>query len=351
VYQVHEFAELAGVTVKALHHYDRIGLLKPRRSSNGYRLYEERDLERLEQIVALRYLGVPLKEVKTLLERDAIRLPAALRAQRVVLERKRLLLDGTIEAIGKAERLLEEGKPAAPEVFRQIIQAIHMQTETQDASDFMQNYYRAEGWARFRALHRDWPSHDWDDLFREIQGSLDEDPAGPRAQEFASRWRLLRVRDSAGDAGIHSGLLRAWHDRQFWPEEMHRRFADFQFDRISDFIRKSFAATRHREFGDIVWLEDFEGFPPEERERLGLVDLYFKLDDAVRTNPREAQSRSLVARWMELVESRTGGAQGNYGDMEGFLRWRQTWPAKIESRLTAIQFEAILAFIVKSLQC
>ena len=50
-YRIHEFAELAGVTVKALHHYDRLGLLKPRRTDSGYRLYDERDLERLEQIV------------------------------------------------------------------------------------------------------------------------------------------------------------------------------------------------------------------------------------------------------------------------------------------------------------
>ena len=55
--QVHQFAELAGVTVKALHHYDRLGLLKPRRTDSGYRLYTERDLERLEQIVALKFLG------------------------------------------------------------------------------------------------------------------------------------------------------------------------------------------------------------------------------------------------------------------------------------------------------
>ena len=46
-YRIQEFAELTGVTVKALHHYDRLGLLKPQRALSGYRLYVERDLERL----------------------------------------------------------------------------------------------------------------------------------------------------------------------------------------------------------------------------------------------------------------------------------------------------------------
>lgn len=58
MYQVREFAELAGVTVRTLHHYDRLALLKPkRRTAAEYRLYEEKDLERLERIVALKYLS------------------------------------------------------------------------------------------------------------------------------------------------------------------------------------------------------------------------------------------------------------------------------------------------------
>ena len=52
-YRVAEFAEMAGVTVRALHHYDRLGLLKPRRTRSGYRLYSPRDIERLEQIGAI----------------------------------------------------------------------------------------------------------------------------------------------------------------------------------------------------------------------------------------------------------------------------------------------------------
>ena len=62
-YRVHEFAELAGVTVKALHHYDRLGLLKPGRTEAGYRVYAEPDLERLEQIVALKLRGIPAPEI------------------------------------------------------------------------------------------------------------------------------------------------------------------------------------------------------------------------------------------------------------------------------------------------
>src|SRR5580700_6800802 len=87
MFRAKEFADLAGVTVRTLHHYDRLGLLKPRRAESGYRLYRESDLERLEQIVALKFLGLPLKEIRELLDSAAPDLPAALRMQRSALER------------------------------------------------------------------------------------------------------------------------------------------------------------------------------------------------------------------------------------------------------------------------
>jgi DNA-binding transcriptional MerR regulator len=86
--RVHEFAQLAGVTVKALHHYDRLGLLKPARSAAGYRLYAASDLERLEQIIALKFLGIPLTQIAGVLDRTGAELRDALRLQIEALEVK-----------------------------------------------------------------------------------------------------------------------------------------------------------------------------------------------------------------------------------------------------------------------
>src|ERR1700738_1199458 len=58
VYRASEFAELAGVTVRTLHHYDRLGLLKPKkRSTAGYRLYQLKDRERVEEICGAKVSG------------------------------------------------------------------------------------------------------------------------------------------------------------------------------------------------------------------------------------------------------------------------------------------------------
>lgn len=114
LYHVHEFAQLAGVTVKALHHYDRLGLLRPRRSQTGYRLYAAGDLERLEQIIALKFLGLSLREIRSVLDRSGLELRNALRLQIKALEEKQALLSRAIHVIRAAEQAIEPGKSAAP---------------------------------------------------------------------------------------------------------------------------------------------------------------------------------------------------------------------------------------------
>jgi DNA-binding transcriptional MerR regulator len=107
-YRIHEFAALAGVTVRALRHYDRLGLLEPRRTESGYRVYTDADLERLEHIVALKFIGVPLRAIRTLLERGAPAIEDALRLQREALDGKRRQIDRAVAAIAAAERAMAQ---------------------------------------------------------------------------------------------------------------------------------------------------------------------------------------------------------------------------------------------------
>lgn len=69
MHTVGEVARLAGVSVRALHHYDELGLVVPAaRTTAGYRLYDHGDLERLQEVLALRATGLPLAEVKAVLD-------------------------------------------------------------------------------------------------------------------------------------------------------------------------------------------------------------------------------------------------------------------------------------------
>src|SRR5438105_3193416 len=83
-------SELAGVSIRALHHYDAIGLLKPSAVSEaGYRLYSQADLERLQQIVFFRELEVSLHDIKAILADPGFdRKDALIHQRRILLERK-----------------------------------------------------------------------------------------------------------------------------------------------------------------------------------------------------------------------------------------------------------------------
>lgn len=86
---VGEVAELAGVTVRTLHHYDELGLLSPSgRSEAGYRLYSYDDLARLREILIWRTLGFPLTEIGSLLDDPGHDRLGALERQRELIERE-----------------------------------------------------------------------------------------------------------------------------------------------------------------------------------------------------------------------------------------------------------------------
>ena len=127
-YRIGEFAQLAGVTPRALHHDDRLGLLKPRRTAAGYRTYTDQDLE-LVQVVALKFIGVPLKKIGRFTTTSASGLIGALRTQRRALEEKKRLLDHAIGAIHEAEAALHRDGHAAPALYRRIIEVIDMQSK------------------------------------------------------------------------------------------------------------------------------------------------------------------------------------------------------------------------------
>src|SRR5688572_18384481 len=99
-YRTQEFADLAGVTVRTLHHYDDIGLLKPSgRTRAGYRLYGEADLARLHQIVTLKLVGFSLSQVKRLLTGNPMDLRSTLQLQRRIIQERRRHLDLALAAI------------------------------------------------------------------------------------------------------------------------------------------------------------------------------------------------------------------------------------------------------------
>jgi DNA-binding transcriptional MerR regulator len=109
-YTVSQLADMAGVSVRTLHHYDKIDLLKPSaRTESGYRLYEEPDLLRLQQILFFKELDLPLSEIGSILDDANFDPLEALENHRRLLQAQTARLASLMNTIDKTiQRLTED---------------------------------------------------------------------------------------------------------------------------------------------------------------------------------------------------------------------------------------------------
>ena len=236
-YQVQAFARLAGVSVRTLHHYDRMGLLKARRTRAGYRVYQLRDLARLEQVVALRFLGLSLKQIGVLLDRD-LPLADTLRMQRLVLEEKRKLLDRAIAVLRQAEE-----RPDAA-MLKKIIEVIAMQNNT----EWMKKYSTESAWSKIQERGARWTpelqervSREWTQLFQDVEKALGEDPAGARAQALAARWQALLEEFTGRDPEIAQSARNLYADSANWPAPFQQQMAPYRNPAVWEFMHRALA--------------------------------------------------------------------------------------------------------------
>ncbi len=240
LYQTKEFAAKAGVTPRTLHFYDRLGLLKPAtRTESGYRLYGEAELVRLEQILALRFVGLGLDQIKKLLEGPPQPLIVALRMQRIMIVQEQARLQQAIDAIERAERVLalssDENRWAA---LQHVIEVLRMERDW----SWTDNYYTDEDREKLADIRKttsketiERGEREWAELIAEVEASTHEDPQSDHAQSLARRWKDLVQQFTKGDQGISKGLNKLWTDQTHWPKDFKRPWSD----EADAFIRKA----------------------------------------------------------------------------------------------------------------
>lgn len=175
---VREVADRAGITVRALHHYDQIGLLQPGSVTEaGYRIYDEASLERLWRILFLRELGFPLRDIARMLDNPAFDREAALIEHHdlLLLQRKRLdRLIALVEQAMKGETTMD-------------FEALNTQEIDQYKEEAKARWGETAAWAQSEARAKKRGKSDWDAInaereaiFRQFATCMEEggDPAG-----------------------------------------------------------------------------------------------------------------------------------------------------------------------------
>ena len=215
--KVGELARRTGLTVRTLHHYDEIGLLKPSlHTEAGHRLYTGRDIARLQQVLSLRQLGFSLDEVRECLERPGfspleviglhiVRLREQIESQRKLCER--------LEAL--AVHLRAAGEVSADEFLHTIEEMTMMDTMAEKYFTPEQLQVIKERREQVGQEYLERGQEAWAELIALIRTEMDKgtDPADANVQNLARQWQDLLSRSTGGDPGMKQSVKRLWEEQ------------------------------------------------------------------------------------------------------------------------------------------
>ena len=196
-YTVGEVARIAHVSVRTLHHYDEIGLLEPSgRSDAGYRLYDDDDLQRLQQVLLFRELGFDLAHIEEIMDDPGFDRREALLGQRELLETRATQLLAMVGAVDQALRHEEKGTTMSTEdmfeVFGDFDPGEHEAEAEERWGD--SDAYAESARRTSRYTKRDWQRYkdESDEISGAIAALMDEGVAAddPRAMDAVERARL-----------------------------------------------------------------------------------------------------------------------------------------------------------------
>ncbi|WP_028593389.1 MerR family transcriptional regulator [Paenibacillus assamensis] len=200
MYKVKEVADLAGISVRTLHHYDSIGLLKPKKiEENGYRYYNDDDLERLQQILFFKELEVPLVEIQRIIDHPSFDRKHALVSHRSMMLQKKHRLERLIHTVEETlqsmkgaiamtkEDMFEPFDMAEIEEhqkkYEQEVEEKYGHTDAYKESQEKTSTYTADDWKQIK--------HEWDSLYKQIAERMDKGPADEEVQALISEYRSL----------------------------------------------------------------------------------------------------------------------------------------------------------------
>ncbi|WP_050613754.1 MerR family transcriptional regulator [Bacillus testis] len=197
MYKISELAELADVSVRTLHHYDAIGLLKPDAiSPAGYRYYSAANLDTLQQILFFREIGFTLKEIKQIIYSPSFDKQAALTNHRAFLEMKIARLQTMMATI---DHTLEKDQGVRIMSDKELFKGLSMEEMKEHQQKYRQEAierYGKEAIAETEHKTNRYSKEDWNDIQQSTsaiyQRLIDAMPLGPnskQAQTAIAEWR------------------------------------------------------------------------------------------------------------------------------------------------------------------
>lgn len=197
-YTIKKIADIAGISIRTLHHYDQIELLKPEGvSSSGYRLYSDSDLEKLQQILFLKELDFDLKEIKNIIESPDYDKRKALVSHRELLLKKKKRLNEVIKSIEKTIYSTERGrKMKKKDMFEAFDMSEIEKHKAKYAKEVKEKYGKTEAYRESQEKTEQYKKEDWarikssgDEIYKKIISLMDKGPKDNGVQNAIGEWR------------------------------------------------------------------------------------------------------------------------------------------------------------------
>lgn len=188
---VKEVATLAGISVRALHYYDEIGLLPPTKiSETNYRYYDENALSRLQQILFFRELDFPLSEIRSILDNPSFDTHTALKQHRDLLSLKRKRLDRLIQLVD------ETLKGETTVSFQEFDKTELEEAQKRYAEEARERWGGTDAYKKSVSWTKDYKTEDWaristqqEQIFQSFAAKLDCPPGSPEVQKLVAEWQ------------------------------------------------------------------------------------------------------------------------------------------------------------------
>lgn len=197
-YKINEMAKLAGVSVRTLHHYDKIGLLKPKAvSESGYRFYSEIEIEKLQQILFFKELEFSLNDIKEIINSPDYDRKSVLKTHKKLLQEKRNRLNEVINTLEKTLNSME-GKNimAKKEMFKGFDMTDVEKHKNEYAKEAKEKYGDSDAYKESEKKTSKYDKADWEritlegnTIFKSIASNMDKDPNTEEVQKLVAKWR------------------------------------------------------------------------------------------------------------------------------------------------------------------
>lgn len=196
MYMINEISKLTGVSIRMLHHYDKIGLLVPsKRTDANYRMYSDEDVAKLYQILLFKELEFSLQEIKTILQDENFDREKALKEQRNLIIKKKNRLEKIIESIDDTINNFG-GNVMNKNNFKAFDYEDIKKHEEKYKEETERKYGKTDAYKESKEKTSKYSKNDWENImgeaesiYVELSKLMDKEPSDEQVQLLVEKWR------------------------------------------------------------------------------------------------------------------------------------------------------------------